>query len=185
MLYLADNLLLSIEEDTFLDLESLNVLDLGMNAISFLPVHIFQLPSLERLYLRQNQNANLDDALDKVRPIISPLTFLDISFTTDVDNIPEFPNFGMLPFLITLNVTGNKYSLIKPIHFAGLCKMQVLLSENVTGSFEDSCDCWRINRWLERRNVLFRPFTCPVMRNCEYNTRQYNILQLSTFFFKY
>lgn len=168
ILYLAENFLSNLDDDTFVDLQYINVLDLSMNGITTFPVHIFQLPSLEKLYLRQNLNMNLDDALEKIKPILSPLTFLDISFTTEEANLPEFPDFGIMPFIHTLNITGNMYSLILPRHFAGFCRMGILITDNVTAAFDNPCDCWRLNDWLMQRNVVFRHFTCPGIKRGKY-----------------
>lgn len=168
ILYLSDNMLQSLETDTFDDLKYLSVLDLSLNGITIIPAGILQLPSLEKLYLKHNTNMNLDDALEKLKIISSPLNYLDISFTTDENFIPEFPNLKLVPYLKTLNITNNRYSSMKPKHFAGLCKMSMLLSGNVSTGFDDPCDCWKINNWLTERNVVFTPFTCPGLNTCKY-----------------
>lgn len=174
ILYLAENFLFNLENDIFVDLRYLTVLDLSMNDITKIPDHIFQLPSLEKLFLRQNLNMNLDDALDNVKTILSPLILLDISFTTDDSNVPEFPKLGKMPFLHTLNITGNMYSLMLPKHFAGLCKLSVLISANVTGAFDDPCDCWKINEWLMQRSVVFIPLKCPGVKRSKFNIKTLN-----------
>lgn len=164
VLYLSDNILHIFEEDAFDDLKSLVVLDLGLNAITKVPVRIFQLPLLEKLYLRHNQNMKLNEALEEIRPISSPLTYLDISFTTEEFNVPEFPDLGMMPLLTLLNASHNTYSLMKPKHISGLCRMLFFVSENITTTFDDPCDCWKINDWLTLRSVAFTPLTCPVLK---------------------
>lgn len=166
MLYLEDNFLVEIEEDTFSDLTNLLVLDLGLNSIATLPSHILHLPSLEKLYLRRNQDIKMERALRK--SISSPLNYLDISYTTDEDNIPEFPNLGILPHLLTLNISGNMYSSIKPKHFAGFCRLSLLLAANVSGGYDDPCDCWRINTWFTSRGVqLLTPLPCSIVLKCK------------------
>lgn len=164
ILYLADNLLVKLDDDLFLDMRYLQVLDLSINSLATVPTHVFQLESLQKLFLSQNMNLNLDYALKKVRPMFSPLTLLDLSFTTDDDNVPEFPKLGIMPNLLLLNITGNKYSSMKASDFAGLCKMKVLASANVTARFKVGCECWKINEWLKNKGVDFAPFICPIAK---------------------
>lgn len=161
-LYLADNLLSKLDGDVFDDLTSLTTLDLSLNALNKVPPSVFQLPSLKSLYIGQNWNINIVDALEVSRPIQSPLTQIDISQTTDEENYSNFPDFGILPFLVVLNITGNFYFSIRPALFMGLCNLQKLINDNVTTEFEDACDCWKINNWLKLRKIKFTPFTCNV-----------------------
>lgn len=42
--------------------------------------------------------------------------------------------------------------------------MQILANSNATAEFENDCDCWKINRWLTERKVVFTPFPCPTNR---------------------
>ncbi|XP_056646485.1 uncharacterized protein LOC130451476 [Diorhabda sublineata] len=178
-LYLADNLLTNIEIDVFEDADDLTTLDLSLNAINRVPPVIFQLPSLTSLYLSQNLNINIVDAIEVSKPIVSPLTQIDISQTTDEDNYSDFPNFGILPFLLFLNITRNFYFNLTPRFFMGLCNLQKLINDNVTTDFEDPCDCWRINYWLKDKHVKFSPFRCEIVESqCKYTDFKEEDLQL-------
>ncbi|XP_030756095.1 toll-like receptor 2 type-1 [Sitophilus oryzae] len=161
-LYLADNLITNIEENTFEDLDKLETLDLSLNALGKLPPTIFKLPSLKTLYLSQNTNLNLSESIQDASPISSPITKLDVSLITSENEPKDFPDFGEMIYLAKLNITGNQFNYIVPKHFAGLCNLQILDHENVTAFFKSSCDCWVLNNWLEERNVKFSKFICSV-----------------------
>ncbi|KAJ8982810.1 hypothetical protein NQ317_010431 [Molorchus minor] len=163
-LYLTDNLISLLDEETFEGMNSLSTLDLALNALVKVPKTLFQLPALKSLYLSQNVNINIAETAEEVKPILSPLTLLDISYIS-VEEPTDFPDFGSMPLLATLNITKNQYKSVKPNHFAGLCNLQVLVTNNVTIEFENDCDCWIINNWLTERNVIFLPLGCPVQEN--------------------
>lgn len=168
VLYLSDNLLVNLDDDLFEDLPCLHTLDISINAISKLPTTLFQLPSLTSLYLSQNGNININDAIERAKPIKSPLTQVYIGETTDDSiELPDFPNFGPMPYLAMLNISGNKYSSMTPRDFMGLCRLQVLENKNVTAEYEDPCDCWTINQWLTEKKVKFEDFHCPVIKQCK------------------
>lgn len=165
-LYLYDNILSIINNETLQELTSLKTLDLGLNNLINLNPLILHLPSLERLYLRKNFNMNLADTVEKTKPITSPLIYIDISFISRSENgYIDFPNFGVLPRLENLNISYNFFKNVKSAHFAGLCQLKVLYNDNVTIYFDDACDCVRINDWLSSRNVTFTPFGCHVSRD--------------------
>nr|XP_023023829.1 leucine-rich repeats and immunoglobulin-like domains protein 2 isoform X2 [Leptinotarsa decemlineata]XP_023023830.1 leucine-rich repeats and immunoglobulin-like domains protein 2 isoform X2 [Leptinotarsa decemlineata] len=180
-LYLQDNLIFKIDDDVFYDMNSLRTLDLSVNAITKLPTAIFQLPSLRTLYLSQNVNMNIIDALDSAKPIRSPLEKVDISYTTDEDNINKFPDFGPVPYLILLNITGNQYVTMTRKNLVGFCNLQILANDNVTTGFEEACECVRINQMLTFFNVKFTPFICSVAEsdcpNLPYTKEEREILQ--------
>ncbi|XP_076262659.1 toll-like receptor 2 type-1 isoform X2 [Rhynchophorus ferrugineus] len=159
-LYLADNLITKIEDDTLADLGKLETLDLSLNGLGKIPPGIFQLPSLKMLYLSKNTNLNISETIDTVRPITSPITKLDISQITSENESRDFPNFGEMPFLAILNISGNQFNYLMPKHFAGLCNLELLDNKNVTTSFKSYCDCLDLNKWLEERNVKFTQFHC-------------------------
>ncbi|KAJ8938870.1 hypothetical protein NQ318_008020 [Aromia moschata] len=73
-------------------------------------------------------------------------------------------DFGTMPLLATMNITGNNYVTITPKHFANLCNLQILYNSNVTATY-DLCDCWIINRWLGERGVKFDTLECPEDKN--------------------
>nr|CAI5823937.1 unnamed protein product [Callosobruchus analis] len=159
-LYLQDNLISELDDDVFSEMDELTTLDLSINALRSVPATVFQLPSLKTLYLSQNRNINIIDTLEGARPINSPLTQVDISYTTGKEDPTEFPYFGPMPFLASLNISGNQYYSLKPKYFLGLCRLQILITENVTIDFDEPCDCWNVNKWLLDNQVRFTPFYC-------------------------
>ncbi|XP_066259947.1 toll-like receptor 2 [Euwallacea similis] len=179
-LYLSDNLIVNLEDDTFTELSSLETLDLSTNAISKVPASIFELSSLKTLYLSNNMNINIAESIEEAMPIHqSSLTKLDISFITEEDSPTDFPDFTELPLVANLDITGDQFSVITPEHFAKLCNLQILSNHNVTTEFKDVCDCWKINNWLTSRNVQFTPFYCPLKeQECKGNQINQDHLQL-------
>ncbi|XP_066152962.1 tsukushi-like isoform X2 [Euwallacea fornicatus] len=160
-LYLSDNLIVNLEDDTFGELSSLETLDLSTNAITKIPASLFKLSSLKTLYLSNNMNINIAELIEEATPIHeSSLTKLDISFITEENSPTDFPDFTELPLVANLNITGDQFSVISPEHFAKLCNLQILANHNVTTEYEDVCDCWKINNWLTSRKVQFTPFYC-------------------------
>ncbi|XP_018569576.1 slit homolog 3 protein isoform X2 [Anoplophora glabripennis] len=167
LLYLNDNFFDSLQNDTFEDLTDLISLDMSQNNIKRIPSSVFNLPSLDKLYLRQNFNLNMVASLENVKPIKSPISVIDISSTTEEDSASEFPDFGPMPYLSTLNISENRFQIIAPRHLAGLCNLQTLININVSNNYLDSCDCWIINKWLLERKVQFNTFTCSIPEdNC-------------------
>lgn len=165
MLYLADNLLTNLENSTFEDLTNLMSLDLSLNGISYLPPLVFHLPSLKRLYLSQNQNINIIEVVEETRPITSPLEAIDISF----NELEVLPNFGILPNLWLYNISGNHLLSMRIRDIAGFCKLKKLDNTNFSAYFDNPCDCWNLQSWLEERNVNFTKIACDVKKEaCTY-----------------
>lgn len=167
-LYLEDNLIVRLEDDTFAYLDDLISLDLSENALAKIPKSVFQLPSLEKLFLSQNWNINMVESIERAKPIISPIGLMNISYTTDESNIYDFPNLGVMPFLIELDISGNTYSNMNRTSFLGMCQLKVLHTENVTVDFQDPCDCWIINLWLRGQDVDFKLFDCRIDKSCKF-----------------
>lgn len=165
LLYLNENFFDSLQNDTFEDMNSLVSLDLSQNNIKRIPHSVFKLQSLNKLYLRQNFELNMAASLEGVKPILSPLSMIDISSTTDEVFASEFPDFGPMPHLTTLNISENRYQVLTPKHLAGLCNLHTLININVSNNYEDYCDCWVINKWLSKRKVQFKTFICFVPEN--------------------
>lgn len=165
LLYLNDNFFDNLQNDTFEDLADLVSLDLSQNNIKRIPSSVFNLPSLDKLYLRQNFELNMPASLESVKPIRSPLSTIDISSTTDENSVSEFPDFGPMPFLTTLNISENRFQIIVPRHLAGLCNLQKLININVSYNYAEDCDCWIINEWLLERKVQFSTFMCSVPKD--------------------
>ncbi|KAF2904238.1 hypothetical protein ILUMI_01934 [Ignelater luminosus] len=165
-LYLSDNLLSRLEDSTFQDMDILISLDLSLNDISALPPDIFQLPSLKKLYLGQNPNMNIIESIKKASPISSPLEAIDISF----NGLKTLPNLGIMPHLLLYNITGNKAINMKVEDIAGLCNLKTLVNNFTTVHFDNPCDCWNIQSWLQERKVNFAKMTCEIQeQDCPYN----------------
>lgn len=165
ILYLSDNLIGKIDDDAFEDKDDLTTLDLSLNGITQLPPIIFNLPSLKTLYLGNNSNMNIVDAVNEAKPIKSPLVKLDISYV--IDDYNELPDLGIMPYLIRYNISGNKLLTLSTKHFAGLCNLQYLDAVNVTVNDLDNCDCWTVNQWLHKRKIQFTEFDCRLTENCK------------------
>lgn len=161
MLYLSDNMIMSIHDDTFKSISDLNTLDLSMNGLSNLPPVVFHLPTLKSLYLGQNMNINIVDAVESAKPITSPLVQFDISYVLS-EEPSELPDLGTMPFLIKYNISGNQITSLSTKHFAGLCSLKILDTNNVSAEYDNPCDCWMINNWLQERKVQFAPLLCKV-----------------------
>lgn len=167
-LYLMDNLLVSLDDELFKDMANLETLDLSVNALGKIPPAIFHLPKLKTLYLSQNWNINIAESIEDAKPISqSSLTKLDISYITEEGASADFPDFGDLPYLAFLNISGDQFNYLSTRHFAGLCNLQILVNVNVTSEYEQDCDCWKINQWLQQRKVQFTNLMCPISeREC-------------------
>ncbi|XP_044256358.1 platelet glycoprotein Ib alpha chain-like [Tribolium madens] len=161
MLYLDDNMIMTIDEESFEGKDYLQTIDLTLNGLTKIPSVLFHLPSLQVLYLRQNLNINVVDAIEKAKPITSPLLRLDISYIM-TEEPDELPDLGLIPTLEQYNISGNKLLSLKPNHFAGLCNLKILDTANMSIQYEEPCDCWTINRWLKNREVVFKHFECSV-----------------------
>lgn len=161
MLYLSDNLLTTLDNSTFEDLDELETLDLSLNGISKMAPVIFHLPSLKRLYLSQNQNINIAEVIEETKPITSPLDLLDISF----NELEELPKVGVLPQLLLYNISGNNLLNMQVADIAGLCNLHTLANQNFSAYFDELCDCWNLQRWLDDRNVRYSKFDCHISEN--------------------
>lgn len=152
---------MAINEESFEGKDYLQILDLTLNGLTKVPPVLFHLPSLQVLYLSQNLNMNIADAIEEAKPITSPLLRLDISYVmTEEPN--ELPDLGLIPTLEKYNISGNKVLSLKPKHFAGLCSLKILDKTNMSIHYEQPCDCWTINRWLKDRHVAFEDFVCSI-----------------------
>lgn len=166
-LKIKDNLIVDVEEHAFSTMRKLRMLDLSNNTIKHIPSEVFMLPSLEKLSISYNTQVNLTNSLRQLKYVTSPLKEIDVSFTTN-KNIPqEFPNFGEIPYLQHLNISGNYYVTIRPTHIAGLCNLEFFGTTNLTVVSYDGCDCWMLNDWLEMRNVLYEPLKCEFPSSCK------------------
>lgn len=163
-LYLQDNLLSTIAADTFDGLDDLTGLDLSGAVTIKIPENIFHLPSLQTLYLSNQLFTNIVEAIEKTKPITSPLAHLDLSYS----ELERLPNMGVLPTLLKYNVSGNNLTELRVEHFSGLCGLNYLINQNINLSLSNPCDCWSVNNWLKNKVTDFTPFDCQLKENlCE------------------
>ncbi|CAH0690664.1 unnamed protein product [Chilo suppressalis] len=151
-LYLAENQMYNIDKDAFAPLGYLQTLDLSNNVIFNLPQTIFQLPSLRKLYLKDNPLLHLSlPKLQLHKPINAPLELLDISNC----KILVLPNWGPLPHLIHYNISHNPLSILEPSHFAAMCKLEKV---DLTSAIDNLpyCGLKPTIIWLQEKRVYFQ-----------------------------
>lgn len=149
-------MIMNVDENAFDGKTSLEILDISSNSFVKIPPNIFNLPSLNKLYFSHNQNTNIVQDIANLKPILSPLIYLELAF----DDLPELPDLGLLPTLLYFNITGNAHIKLNASRFAGICNLKVFYNNNTTVIFDDPCECWTLQRWLEGRDVEFYPFNC-------------------------
>lgn len=102
-LYMFENIIYHIEDDTFAKLVYLEALDLSGNALQQVPPDVFNLPLLRNLYIGDNNFK--DQGFEKVqelnKPLKAPLKILNIAN----NRLTKMPDFGVLPDLYVLNVS--------------------------------------------------------------------------------
>ncbi|XP_028156146.1 tsukushin isoform X2 [Ostrinia furnacalis] len=151
-LYLAENQMYNIDKDAFAPLSYLQTLDLSNNVILNLPESIFQLPSLRKLYLKDNPLLHLSFTnLQLHTPIKAPLELLDISNC----KIDKLPYWGTLPHLTHYNISYNLLTALEAKHFASMCKLEKV---DLTKSLDKIklCDLKPTINWLQDKNVYFQ-----------------------------
>lgn len=156
ILYLDENMIMNVDENAFTSMTSLEILDMSWNSFVKIPPKIFQLPSLRKLFFSYNQNTNILEDIERLKPITSPLQYLELAF----DDLNELPDLGVLPTLFYFNITGNANVKFNSSKFAGICNLKALNNNDTTASFDDPCECWSLEKWLEGRGVEFQSFSC-------------------------
>ena len=68
-LYINENMVQTVEEGTFAQLPNLEVIDLSSNALTTIPLEIFQLTQLRNLYVADNNLFHLEADLKVIREI--------------------------------------------------------------------------------------------------------------------
>ena len=102
-LYMFDNMINRIEDETFAKLNYLEALDLSGNGLLEVPPEIFNLPLLRNLYLADNSftDRGFEKLQDLSKPLRAPLKILNIAN----NRLFKMPDFGILPDLYTLNIS--------------------------------------------------------------------------------
>lgn len=160
-LYLNDNMIQTVESDTFDSLEYLHTLDLSVNCLVELPDAVLHLPSLRILSLSRNPLLDTTSLFSKAAPVSAPLQHLDISYTMLI----QMPDFGVMMDLVHLNITGSHVKNVSKRHFIGLCNLKLFTNVNLTMDFSTVCDCAQIDRWFNVKAVNTNP---PFSPRCEF-----------------
>ncbi|XP_070499318.1 peroxidasin homolog pxn-1-like [Chironomus tepperi] len=153
-LYLQENRIRDIEDETFSKLEDLEALDLSGNGLIHIPPEIFKLPRLRNLYIADNSFRSFDNIPS---PIIAPLQKLDLS-RNNLERIPK--EIGILPDLYHLNISSNPLRDLTPQQFSPFCHLkEVNISDSRLKTMR--CDCEKVTRFLERkRDIYIFSFYC-------------------------
>uniref|UniRef100_U5EE05 Putative membrane glycoprotein lig-1 n=1 Tax=Corethrella appendiculata TaxID=1370023 RepID=U5EE05_9DIPT len=146
-LYLFENMIQFIEKDAFADLTGLEALDISHNALTTIPLELFNLPLLRNLYVQGNALYELNRELDTLeKPIRAPLQIINLAEC----RLTKIPNFGILPDLWQLNISSNPLLDITLQQFAPFCNLKKL-DWNETRI--DMCTCQLITVNLRKRLV--------------------------------
>ncbi|CAD6228150.1 GSCOCG00006377001-RA-CDS [Cotesia congregata] len=150
--YFVDNFISSIEDGAFIKLQNLQVLDLTTNAITGFPKNVLSLPQLRSLYLSDNKLE--DDALEPISSLEdSTVELLDLSKNL----LTKLPPARAFTQLKELNVSANSISTIKASDVSAFCSLHTLdLSKNRL-TFDDSCECLKLNAWIKFRKIKILP----------------------------
>lgn len=90
------------------------------------------------------------------KPIAAPLQKV---FLADC-RLSSLPDFGILPELVQLNVSFNRFDEIVPQQFSPLCQLSKLDIKNCTKI--SPCMCKTLNEYFNRRNIsIIDYFECP------------------------
>jgi hypothetical protein len=141
-----------IEPGTFSQLKQLETLDLSQNALREVPAEIFNLPSLRKLYLAENELKNVGFS-NITKPVKAPLIYLNIA-STEIDKVPDF---GILPDLLYMNLSFNNLTQLAPEQFAPLCQINHV---DINKTNVGACQCHQINTFIENELQRTPILTC-------------------------
>lgn len=121
---LRNNTISYIEYGTFLQLRSLEILDLSRNALFIIPYEVFEHPNLQHLSIAEHDFG--DNAFNDIpKPINAPLTRLNIAG----NRLFKVPDFGILPHLKMLNISMNDLRAVVPQQFSQFCRIEEIFME--------------------------------------------------------
>lgn len=177
-LYIFDNMINRIEDDTFARLTNLEALDLSGNGLLDVPPEIFNLPMLRNLYIADNSFTDRGfDTIQKVaKPIKAPLKILNIAN----NRLFKIPDFGVLPELHTLNISSNSMRELTPQQFSPFCNIKEIDMNNTA---MEKCRCEEVTRFLYKKRdaYLLSSFYCDAISSGKNSIRI--IFHLKTFIF--
>ncbi|XP_055385332.1 leucine-rich repeat-containing protein 4C isoform X2 [Condylostylus longicornis] len=161
-LLLYDNMIISIEPDTFSSLTFLEEIDLSNNGLTIIPLELFQLPMVRNVYLDSNP-LRLDNMNELSTPIAAPLEYLNIA---DCE-LRDIPDLGILPHLWHLNASKNPLDLFSVTTLGTMCHLKSIDLYETNMPF---CACHSSNQYLNflgvKTNYNF---------NCDKNDNKNNI----------
>lgn len=165
-LYIMDNMINDIEDDTFAKLTSLEALDLSGNALREVPPEIFNLPILRNLYIADNSFGDRGfETIQKIqKPIKAPLKILSIAN----NRLYKIPDFGILPELYQLNVSSNIMRDLTPQQFSPFCNLKEV---DLNNTAMEKCRCEEVTRFLlkKRDAYLLSSFYCDAISSGKLN----------------
>lgn len=145
---------MNIEEGTFSQLTGLEALDLSTNAITTIPKELFYMERLRNLYLQGNNLIHLESDLATVpKPIKAPLQILNLANC----DLMKVPDFGILPDLWHLNVSGNYLLDVNADQFSPLCALSKI---DFNDTRVPNCQCHVLTRYLGVRDVRVENLSC-------------------------
>uniref|UniRef100_A0A6B2EDP0 Putative membrane glycoprotein lig-1 n=1 Tax=Phlebotomus kandelakii TaxID=1109342 RepID=A0A6B2EDP0_9DIPT len=156
-LYLAENMIQTIEPGTLSILMNLEAIDLSYNALTSIPAELFSLPLLRNLYIYSNNLYELKTDLEVLeKPIKAPLQLINIADC----RLNLVPDFGILPDLWHMNLSSNPLQQIQPQQFSPLCNLKTVDLNNTKMS---PCACQQITFYMRKRSVAIKNG----MTNCD------------------
>uniref|UniRef100_A0A182PDJ6 Leucine rich immune protein (Coil-less) n=1 Tax=Anopheles epiroticus TaxID=199890 RepID=A0A182PDJ6_9DIPT len=164
-LYLFENMIQNIEEDTFSSLTKLEAIDLSYNALKSIPLELFRLPALRNLYVNQNALTELEADLQALeKPIQAPLQILGLADC----RLQRLPDFGVLPDLSQLNISSNPMKELTLGQFSGMCSLQTVDLNNTQVPI---CACQVLTAELVLRHtkIMYPPLYCIPLTSSEQN----------------
>lgn len=146
-----------IEDDSFVQLTSLEALDLSGNGLLEVPPEIFNLPLLRNLYIADNSfgDRGFETLQNLEKPIKAPLKVLSIAN----NRLYKIPDFGILPELHKLNLSLNSMRDLTPQQFSPFCNIKEI---DLNSTSMEKCRCEEVTRFLFRKReaYLLSSFYC-------------------------
>lgn len=177
-LYLFENIIMEIEEGFFKQLSGLEALDLSNNGITTVPIELFYMKMLRNLYLQGNKLIHLEFDLAKIsKPIKSPFQIISLANC----HLYKIPDFGILPDLWSLNISGNSLLEIDIKQFSPICNLKTI-------DFNDTnipkCQCQLLNRYLTVRQIRLENMKCDFSIEVKNNCPRYEDVNDTIEFYK-
>ncbi|XP_052894636.1 chaoptin-like [Anopheles moucheti] len=164
-LYLFENMIQNIEENTFSSLTNLEAIDLSYNALKSIPLELFQLPVLRNLYVSHNALYEVDTALVNLeKPIKAPLQVLGLADC----RLQRMPNFGVLPDLWQLNISSNPMKELTLAQFSPMCNLKSVELNNTQIPI-CACQVLTAELVLRRTKIMYPPLYCIPLTSSEQN----------------